>query len=651
MIHLRCLSNHEVVELHQKIAEGGEGIIYRTSKIGFVAKIYHLIDEERVHKLQVMVRYPPCDPGLMRNHISIVWPKDLLEDDHGRCLGFLMPEIGKSITLDNVYYPNLREKNAPGFNWLYLHRTARNIASVLQALHAVNYVVGDIKYTNLLVSEEALVSIIDTDSFQITDPNTKKVYRCPVASLEYAPPEIFGKDLKTVNRFEIQDRFGLAVIIWQLLFGYHPFSGKWTEGENQPSIDELIRYGYWMYGANSKILPGRVAMPLNIIHPSLRHLFRQCFDDGYRDPQIRPSAADWVRALELAQRELVQCSVVEEHYYIRSYGKCYWCERKQQLGVDIFQSSNSDNTAHYIPSQPDPVPSPVPPPYVPVSVPLPAKVNKPKSRWIMASVMLLGLCGYSVWQAVYSIWQPSSRGRDERILSEQPPLTELPPQNDFIPTPSPTPTHTRIEIRCGNPMPSNRSIYPVDFYPVYIEYTEQNLKIAKDEFCEGAYKRPNRKLSTSHQAIQVASFTDREAAEELQDLLKEKFGHVEIGEPTRYMSPNEPLESSRASSTSSNPFEALSYPRERCGDSKPSDPDAYPVDFYPIYIDYSERNLEIAQNFCRDAYQMRRQGTSKQAIQIASMIGNERARQFRDFISKKVGSAEIGEPRRIDYKP
>ncbi|MCU0544035.1 MAG: hypothetical protein MUE44_17980 [Oscillatoriaceae cyanobacterium Prado104] len=79
-------------------------------------------------------------------------------------------------------------------------------------------------------------------------------------------------------------------------------------------------------------------MPLNIIHPELQKLFRKCFNDGHHKPNARPSAADWETALEVAISELAQCSVESGHHYAKSYGKCYWCERKRQLSYDMFAS-------------------------------------------------------------------------------------------------------------------------------------------------------------------------------------------------------------------------------------------------------------------------------------------------------------------------
>ncbi len=338
MTRLKCSETGEWINLGKEISKSGEGRIYQTSKAGFLAKIYHTITQEQIDKLQVMVKNPPVDPTRSQGHVSIAWPKCLLQDSYGKSLGFLMSAIGNGQTLINVYNPARREKTAAGFNWFYLHTTAMNIASIVQAIHKNSYVVGDLKPDNLLVTPNAYVSIIDTDSFQIVDRRTRKIYRCPVASQEFTPREMFGKDLQTVDRSEFQDSFAVGVIIWQLLFGYHPFSGDFSGSGNQPNIDQLIEQGWWMYGSSSQLRPGKLSMPLNIIHPELQQLFRKCFNDGHKKPDARPSAADWQKALGVAISELTQCSVESGHHYAKTYGKCYWCERKRQLGYDMFAS-------------------------------------------------------------------------------------------------------------------------------------------------------------------------------------------------------------------------------------------------------------------------------------------------------------------------
>ena len=82
--------------------------------------------------------------------------------------------------------------------------------------------------------------------------------------------------------------------------------------------------------------PVERTIPLEIIHPEVQRCFLRCFNDGYKNSNLRPTAGDWVKALRLAVNELTICGKVDSHYYSQTYGKCYWCDRSTKLGIDIF---------------------------------------------------------------------------------------------------------------------------------------------------------------------------------------------------------------------------------------------------------------------------------------------------------------------------
>ena len=247
-----------------------------------------------------------------------------------------MPKVGDSVPLSTIYNPRLRSRKAPRFNWHYLHTTALNFSLAVQSLHREGYVIGDIKPQNILVNKNALISIIDTDSFQVRDPYSRHVHRCLVGSEGFTPAELLGKELAEIDQTDIHDRFRLGVIIYLLLFGDHPFKGKWMARGESPLPTELIRHGYWPYAQRSLIKPGPNTIPLSIVHRSLQNAFQDCFTKGYANPELRPTAADWVTALKLATRDLKACHLEKNHVYSRNYGRCYWCDRKAKLGIDIF---------------------------------------------------------------------------------------------------------------------------------------------------------------------------------------------------------------------------------------------------------------------------------------------------------------------------
>jgi WD40 repeat protein/serine/threonine protein kinase len=334
---LRASMSDRSITLKQKIASSGEGTVWTINFPGFLAKLYHQPTRERIDKLKVMIAHPPQNPMRHHNHhVTFAWPQDLLVDAQGQELGFLMPEIVDGVKLSLLYNPKLRSRKAPHFNWYYLHTAALNFALALKSLHKEGYVVGDVKPQNLLVNNRALISVIDTDSFQVRDPLTQTLYRCLVGSEGFTPVELLGKELSTLDQQEVHDRFRLGVMIYLLLFGDQPFKGKWVGRGDSPQPSELIRQGSWPYAPNSLVQPGPNTIPLSVIHPQLQVCFQRCFTAGHRNPQDRPSAQDWGEALKLAIVDLRMCHLENNHHYSRTYGRCYWCDRRTSVGFDIF---------------------------------------------------------------------------------------------------------------------------------------------------------------------------------------------------------------------------------------------------------------------------------------------------------------------------
>ena len=351
MTVLTCAITGKSITLLKEIANSGEAKVWRTNQNGYLAKIYHSPTPERVQKLAVMIANPPTEPNSHLHHVSFAWPKSALKNAQGDCVGFLMPEIKDGKELINVYNPQRRQALKLQIDWRFLHTTALNIVSIIEALHAAGYVLGDIKQQNILVNNRALPSIIDTDSFQVINPKNGKVYHCLVGSEGYTPPELIGKDFDSIEQTEVHDRFRLGVIIYQLLFGgNNPFHGTWTGAGEIPDINELICQGLWVNGSTNLIAAVARTIPLEIVHPEVQQCFLRCFNDGHKNPNFRPTARKWLEALKVGNDRLTICGRVDSHYYSRTYGKCYWCDRSTNLGVDIFpgnQTSYKNKDADY----------------------------------------------------------------------------------------------------------------------------------------------------------------------------------------------------------------------------------------------------------------------------------------------------------------
>lgn len=339
-MRLQRQSNEQIITLDptETVGHGGEARIYALPQDEtLVAKVYHKRSSTHAHKLGAMLANPPENPMAGVGHISIAWPVDLLRkvDGSDGVVGFLMPRVKGMQSLLEFYNPKTRRQKCPFFNYFYLHRTARNLAAAVGALHARGYCIGDVNESNILVSNTALVTLVDTDSFQVRDPDNGGVYRCCVGKPEFTPPELQGKSFHLVERTKEHDLFGLGVLIFQLLIeGTHPFSGIYQGNGDPPPYEERIAKGHFTYSTKHSVpyIPTPIAPPLEILHPTLRELFRSCFEDGHFNPLVRPSAQAWQSALREAENALVTCCANNQHRYGKHLNVCPWCERAIALG-------------------------------------------------------------------------------------------------------------------------------------------------------------------------------------------------------------------------------------------------------------------------------------------------------------------------------
>ena len=340
-MQLKRLSNGEIISLDAELAAGGEGKIYEVKgEPSLVAKVYHQGKNPNEDKLKVMFANPPQDPASSQNHVSIAWTVDLLCNINSQqIVGFLMSKVTNMRPIHSYYTPKNRRQHLSGFNYFYLHRTARNLAAAMSALHARDYVIGDVNESNILVAETALITLVDTDSFQVRDPQNGKVYRCPVGKAEFTPPELQGKNFRDIDRTPEHDLFGLGVLIFQLLMeGTHPFEGIFQGTGDPPPKEKRISAGHFSYSQNTvPYLPKPLAPSFDTVSPTLQKLFLQCFEDGHQDPKARPDAQTWLKALEEAEKDLITCSANKNHLYGNHLNACPWCERTVKLkGRDPF---------------------------------------------------------------------------------------------------------------------------------------------------------------------------------------------------------------------------------------------------------------------------------------------------------------------------
>lgn len=313
--------------LNQQIGRGGEGtVFFCPTDLSLVAKIYHeAIDSEKAEKLRWMAENK--NDGLIK---VAAWVVDVLTDENGDIVGFLMNNV-KAKEIHELYSLKSRRIHFPEANWQFLLHTAANVARAFYVLHKHEHIMGDVNHGNCVVLADGTVKLIDCDSYSIkTD---KMRYSCDVGVATHLAPELQGKDLSEIEREPNHDNFGLAVIIFQLLFlGRHPFSGNYLGAEDK-SLEDCIRERRFAYGneeiTNVKQPPGTLS--LTQITPRLALMFERAFLT-----EDRPEPWEWIEGLEDLSNSLKQCAIHIGHHYFNGLTACPWCEIESKTGLMLF---------------------------------------------------------------------------------------------------------------------------------------------------------------------------------------------------------------------------------------------------------------------------------------------------------------------------
>jgi len=322
--------------LGAQLGRGGEGSVYTLegARAGHVAKIYHApLPAEKQDKLTRMALR--ATPDLLK---ITTWPVATLHlAVRGPVQGILMPRLVGYNDVHVLYGPAHRKREFPRADWGFLVQAARNTAAALATLHATGVVVGDINPGNVVVSQQAVVKLIDSDSFQVALDG--RVFRCEVGVAHFTPPELQGTPFAAVTRTPNHDAFGLAVLTFLLLFmGRHPFAGRISDGQSDLSLEQAIsslRFAYSATALAHRLLPPPNTLPLQIVPPAMASMFEQAFSDEGMVGD-RPTAAAWVSALDELRRGLVVCSHNTMHRYFAGLSACPWCDLELRSGATFF---------------------------------------------------------------------------------------------------------------------------------------------------------------------------------------------------------------------------------------------------------------------------------------------------------------------------
>lgn len=320
-------SGGKVILIEGVIGKGGEGAVCGTGDKNLAAKIYKKPpDALKAEKLKAMAR--------VKNEKLLAisaWPVDTLHSvKNGPVVGILMPRIYRHKEIHKLYNPKSRIVEYPSAGWDFLIHAAANLARAVSTVHSQGHVVGDINHGNIVVSSSGIAVLIDCDSFQVEVNGVK--YPCNVGVPIYQPPEM--QNIKTftgVERTKNHDCFGLAVLIFQLLFmGRHPFSEKYA-GKGDMPLHRAIKEGRFAYSKALKYKKPDGTLSLDELPEDLACLF----EDAFLKPN-RPTADMWVTELEKLLKQLKQCPSNPSHRFYNKLTNCPWCRIEKMTGALLF---------------------------------------------------------------------------------------------------------------------------------------------------------------------------------------------------------------------------------------------------------------------------------------------------------------------------
>ncbi|HEY1399386.1 helix-hairpin-helix domain-containing protein [Roseateles sp.] len=324
------------LQLGRELGRGGEGSVFEVpASAEQVAKLYHKPpDAKKQAKLSFMAA--TADSKLTR---YAAWPQETLHNGKGgSVIGFLMPKVTGREPIHMVYSPAHRRQERPKAAWDYLLFVARNTAAAFETIHEHGHVLGDVNQGNVMVGSDSKVVLIDCDSCQVNAAGT--LHLCEVGVSHFTPPELQGlSSFDGIVRKPNHDNFGLALLIFHLLFGgRHPYSGvplRDGVGDALESDIKGYRYAYARDARQRGFSPPPRSIPTEIVPDAMQSMLHAAFTETGAQGG-RPTAKQWVAALDALRSRLKRCSVSSSmHVYPDHLSACPWCTLERQ-GIAYF---------------------------------------------------------------------------------------------------------------------------------------------------------------------------------------------------------------------------------------------------------------------------------------------------------------------------
>lgn len=206
-------------------------------------------------------------------------------------------------------------------------RCCLEMCRAVDKMHRSGVAHSDLSYNNVLIDPTSgAACVIDCDTLVVDGMFPADVAGTP----DFIAPEVYRTmrepEARRSKPGQKTDLHALAVLIYQYLLYRHPLRGR-LSGKLAPGdagLDEMLLMGEKALfvehatdarnridvGADSlDYLPycDTARLPVEVCGPVLTEMFRRAFEQGLHDPAKRPSANEWIRALEQTLAIVVPC--------------------------------------------------------------------------------------------------------------------------------------------------------------------------------------------------------------------------------------------------------------------------------------------------------------------------------------------------------
>ncbi|OWV07002.1 MULTISPECIES: serine/threonine-protein kinase [unclassified Fibrobacter] len=326
--------NSEVFKLVECIGEGGQGAVYTTQRKNLLVKLS--IAKEGADDV-IKAKYRRYGSLRGRRDLPQYLAKPLSEitpvvKDGFIVYGYVMEMMEDMVSLHSLFRKNGEDPTAyisrmGGIQRMYV--ILRKIAEILDGIHSIGYVYGDLNPNNVFISKDPAyteVQLIDCDNLMVAADYDGFIYYPG-----YGAPEI----LKGMARnSSITDSWSYAVLAFYTLRQAMPFQGKMVMDAGTMELSQLERKaeaGELPFIDEDQNNAAAHALPKDVMEsPALQQLFQKAFGND-SSLSSRPVLQEWIAEFQNWEYRFVKCANKTcGSVYLKYKGvdKCPFCDEK-----------------------------------------------------------------------------------------------------------------------------------------------------------------------------------------------------------------------------------------------------------------------------------------------------------------------------------